>query len=114
MQAPPDIKLQISKTSNLLIKFAAVVGAITVLAGGYTFYINYFWKPNILVQEVDFTNGIARLKFGSKTIDLEGDATFLLGGDWGVRFGSVYNNGVIEYTRIELVRKDMVYEYIQK
>ena len=114
MQAPPNIKLQISKTTNVLIKIAAVVGAITVLAGGYTFYLNYVWKPSIIVQEVDFTNGIARLKFGNKIIDLEGDATFLLGADWGVRFGSVYNNGILEYTRIELVRKDMVYEYLQK
>lgn len=114
MQAPTGIKLQISKTSNILIKVAAVVGAITVLAGGYTFYLNYVWKPTISVLEVDFTNGMARLKFGNKLIDLEGDATFLLGGDWGVRFGSVYNSGIIEYTRIELIRKNMVYEYLQK
>ena len=109
-----DLEVKISKTTNVLLQIAAIVGAITVLAGGYTFYLNYVWKPNIVVQEVDFEQGFARLKFGNKIIDLEGDTTFLLGGDWGIKFGSTSKNGTTIYDRLELVRKNMVYEYLKK
>lgn len=109
-----DLEVKISKTTNVLLQIAAIVGAITVLAGGYTFYLNYVWKPTVIVEEVDFTQGFARLKFGSRTIDLEGDTTFLLGGDWGIKFGSTNKNGSTIYDRLELVRKGMVYEYLNK
>lgn len=109
-----DLEIKLSKTTNLLIQIAAVVGAITVLAGGYTFYLNYVWKPKIEVLDVDFENATAKLKFGNKTLDLEGDALFLLGGDWGIKFGSTKKNGTLSYDRIELVRKGMVYEYLKK
>lgn len=109
-----DLEVKISKTTNVLLQIAAVVGAITVLAGGYTFYLNYVWKPTITVEEVDYNQAFARLKFGSKIIDLEGDSTFLLGGDWGIKFGSTNKNGATVYDRLELVRKNMVYEYLKK
>lgn len=109
-----DLEIKISKTTNILIQIAAVVGAITVLAGGYTFYLNYVWKPKIEVLEVDFQNATAKLKFGKKTLELEGDALFLLGGDWGIKFGSTNKYGSTVYDRIELVRKGMVYEYLKK
>jgi hypothetical protein len=109
-----DLEIKISKTTNLLIQIAAVVGAITVLAGGYTFYLNYVWKPKVEVLEVDFNEATAKLKFGRKTLELEGDALFLLGGDWGVKFGSTSKAGSTIYDRIELIRKGMVYEYLKK
>jgi hypothetical protein len=109
-----DLKVHFSKTTNILIKIAAIVGAITVLAGGYTFYLNYVWKPKIEVTQVDFNAATAKLKFGNKIIDLDGDALFLIGGDWGVKFGSSSINGTQIYDRIELIRKGMVYEYLKK
>jgi hypothetical protein len=109
-----DFKVHFSKTTNVLIQIAAVVGAITVLAGGYTFYLNYVWKPKVQVIEVDFNNATAKLKFGNKTLELEGDALFLLGGDWGIKFGSTSKSGTTIYDRIELIRKGMVYEYLKK
>ena len=109
-----DLEIKISKTTNVLIQIAAVVGAITVLAGGYTFYLNYVWKPKVQVLEVDFNEATAKLKFGRKTLELEGDALFLLGGDWGVKFGSTTKGGSTMYDRIELIRKGMVYEYLKK
>ena len=109
-----DLEIKISKTTNVLLQIAAVVGAITILAGGYTFYLNYVWKPKIEVIEVDFNEATAKLKFGKKTLELEGDALFLLGGDWGIKFGSTNKLGSTVYDRIELVRKGMVYEYLKK
>ena len=109
-----DLKVQFSKTTNILLQVAGIVGAITIIAGGYTFYLNYLWKPNVTVLDVDFVNGIAHLKFGSKTIEVSGDAAFLLGGDWGIKFGSIYKDGIYYYDRSELVRKGMVYEYLNR
>lgn len=109
-----DLEIKISKTTNVLLQIAAVVGAITILAGGYTFYLNYVWKPKIEVIEVDFNEATAKLKFGKKILELEGDALFLLGGDWGIKFGSTNKNGSTLYDRIELIRKGMVYEYLKK
>jgi len=109
----PDLEIKISKTTNALIQAAAIVGAITVLAGGYTFYLNYIWKPKIQIIEVDFANVKAKLKFGSKTLQLEGDSLFLLSGDWGIKFGTTTKNNNTLYDRIELIRKGMVYEYLK-
>jgi hypothetical protein len=109
-----DLEIKLSKTTNVLLQIAAVVGAITVLAGGYTFYLNYVWKPKVEVLEVDFNEATAKFKFGKKTLELEGDALFLLGGDWGVKFGSTKKGSSLVYDRIELIRKGMVYEYLKK
>ena len=109
-----DLEIKISKTTNVLLQIAAVVGAITILANGYTFYLNYVWKPKVEVLEVDFNNASAKLKFGNKVLTLEGDALFLLGGDGGIKFGSTNKSGSTVYDRIELIRKGMVYEYLKK
>jgi hypothetical protein len=109
-----DLEIKISKTTNVFLQIAAIVGAITVLAGGYGFYLNYIWKPKIEVLEVDFNNATAKLKFGNKVLELEGDALFLLSGDWGIKFGSTRKGSSIMYDRIELIRKGMVYEYLKK
>jgi hypothetical protein len=117
-----QIKLKLSKTSDIIIKVAAVVGALSVIAGGYTFYLNYIWKPTVSVLSVDYTTGVAQIQvstpFGSKMITLEAGAdyqqSFLLGGDWGIKFGATTVNGETSYNRIELTKNGMVYEYLQR
>jgi len=99
----------LEKTKYNLICVAAVIGAITVIAGGYAFFKFNIWKPNVEIVSVDYKEGTAIIKFRNKELTIYGDATILLGGDWGVRFGSNQN----KYDRIELVKKGMVYDYIQ-
>ena len=70
------IKVGLSKTTNNIIKVAAVVGAITVIAGGWAFYLNNLWKPKVEVLSVDFTNGVAVMKYDGKEIKLVGDAVY--------------------------------------
>lgn len=108
------IKIKLSKTSDVLIKVAAVVGAITVIAGGYTWYINTLWKPNVFVNSVDFTTGTASLKVGGKDILLQGDSTYYINADWGIRFGMTRLDNNIIYNRLELTKKGMVYEYLER
>jgi hypothetical protein len=102
-------KVEFSKQTQTIIKIASVVGAITVIAGGYAFFINNIWQPNVKIVSVDYDNGFATLKlpFG-KLLQIYGSSEFLIGGDWGVRFGTTLKNGKVSYERIELIKKGMV------
>ena len=108
------MQVELTKASNRFIKIASVVGAITIIAGGYTWYLNNIWKPKISVKFVDFVNGVATLDHSGKEIDLEGDAVYWINADWGVRFGTIYKEGKNNYDRIELLKKGMVVEYLSK
>ena len=109
------IKVGLSKTTNNIIKVAAVVGAITVIAGGWAFYLNNLWKPKVEVLSVDFTNGVAVMKYDGKEIKLVGDAVYWLNADWGLRLGSIRKDTQeTVYDRIELLKKGMVVEYLNR
>ena len=101
--------MMLDKTKNTLLQVATLVGAITVIAGGYAFFKYNIWKPNVQLISVDFDKGIAVVKFRNKEITVYGNATMLLGGDWGVQLGSSNS----KYDRVELVKKGMVYDYIK-
>ena len=115
-----DVKVQLSRGTKVIIQVAAVAGAITAIAGAYTFYLNYLWKPEVEVTKADFEKGQATLRVRSligkkwKTIEIDGETTYQLGGDWGIRFGTIMTEEGSKYNRIELVRKGMVYEYLNK
>lgn len=104
----------VSKTSDVLIKIAAVVGAVTVIAGAYSYYLNNVWRPDVEVISVDFNKAIAKVKVGKKELYIYGDATFLINsvGDWGIRFGSSKSSNF--YDRLELTKKGMVVEYLER
>ena len=101
----------IKKTNNTIIKIAVVVGTITAIAGGYLFFINNIWKPKIEVLSIDYDEGVAKIKSGKKVIDIYGDASFSIVGEWGIQFGST-KDGI--YDRLELTRKGLVVDYINK
>jgi hypothetical protein len=112
-----DVRLRLSKTSDIFLKTAAIIAGVTALAGGYAFFLNYVWKPKVEVVRADYDTGTATIRVGTlflKTIDISGDTIYQLSGDWGVRFGSVFQSGKTVYNRIELVRKGMVVEYLKK
>jgi hypothetical protein len=117
-EAPVDnVRLKLSRTSDVFLKTAAIIAGITALAGGYAFFLNYVWKPKVEVISADYDTGKATIRVGSlfiKIIDISGDTIYQLSGDWGVRFGSVLQGSKLAYNRIELVRKGMVVEYLTK
>ena len=47
-------------------------------------------------------------------IEIDGETIYGIAADWGVRLGSVNVAGQTRYNRIELVRKNMVVEYLNK
>ena len=115
MISSESVKVGFSNTTNNIVRVAAIVGAITVIAGGYSFYLNNLWKPKIEVMSVDFANGIAQVKYRGELIDISGDAIYWLNADWGVRLGNTRKaNQQTFYDRVELIKKGMVVEYLNK
>jgi hypothetical protein len=110
----PDIRLKITKGTKTLVRVAAVVGAITVIAGGYTFYLNNIWKPDVKVLLVDFNKGYAEILFEGKKLILEGDAIVLLDGDWGIKFGTVLEESKVIYKSIILTKKGMLVDILKR
>ena len=113
-----EIQQKISNASNNIIKAAAFVGAAIAIASGYTFLLNYVWKPKVSVSSSDLVNGTAKISYknilGRTTnLDISGDDIFILDGGWGVKLGrGIDNNGKESFTKIFLVKNGMVYETV--
>jgi len=103
-----------SKTSDVIIKVAAIVGAVTILAGAYSYYINNIWIPKVEILDVDFSKAFAKVKIGTREIYIYGDATFMLNtfGDWGIKFGSSKSSNT--YDRLELTNIWQMVKYLAK
>jgi hypothetical protein len=108
------LKVKLTKTNEVIIKVAAIVAAITAIAGGYTFYINNIWKPKVQITEVDFEQGLLQFTFEGKTYEIFGDTNFYLGGDWSIRLGSINLSGGSKYDTIQLSKRGAVVEYLNK
>lgn len=106
-------QVSFDKEKSVVLKVVAVATVITALAGAYYFFVNNVWKPEPKVLKVDFQNGFAtiQLPFGKK-VDIYGDSQFLIGGDWGVKFGTVIKGGKVSYENIQLLKKGLVVEYL--
>lgn len=103
----------LEKENKIVLKVVAVATVITALAGAYFFLLNNVWKPNIKVIQVDFDNGFATLElpFGKK-IEIYGDSQFLIGGSWGVKFGTINKGGKASYENLQLLKNGLVVEYL--
>jgi hypothetical protein len=101
------------KEREIVLKVVAVATVITALAGAYYFFVNNVWKPKVKVLSVDFDNGFATIEmpFGKK-VEIYGDSQFLIGGDWGVKFGTVNKGGKVSYENIQLLKRNLVEEYL--
>ena len=64
------IMANVSKTNRILISVAAIIGAITVIGGGYSYYVNNFYIPTIKVISIDFAKGVAKVQHRKKVIDI--------------------------------------------
>lgn len=108
------VKLKVSEGNKRLLEIGGIAIAITGIAGGWSWYLNHFWKPVVVVQQVDFKNGSAKIKIGTKEFDIYGNANFSVSnfGDWGVRFGTSEIGGNILYDRLELTKNNLVVEYL--
>lgn len=99
----------ISKTSATFVNIAGTATAVLAIIAVFTFYKNNLWRPTIQVLDVDYDNGEARLMINGKHFYLKGDSSYLIGYDWGIKFGyTVKADGRRVYDRIEVLKKGMV------
>lgn len=105
-----DINGALSKTTSKVFKVAAVIGAITVIAGGYNFYMHNIWIPKVEVLDIDKVDGVVVVKAGSKVIELYGTDVFLIKLNWGIRL--VDANLSAENITIELLKNGMIFKKI--
>lgn len=107
-------EISFGEDNKLVLKMVAVATVITALAGGYYFFVNSVWKPHVEVISADFENGFAKLHlpFG-RTIDIYGDSPFFINGDWGVKFGTINQQGKVKYQNIQLTKRGLVVEYLK-
>ena len=110
---------KLSNATNTIIKIAAVVAAISAIAGGYSFYLNNIWIPTVKVNDVDYEKGIANITYKNvigqtNNVTIYGNATFILDGQWGIRFGTTTTDKGTDYDRLEITKVGMVYNYLNK
>jgi hypothetical protein len=108
-------KFDISKGEEVLLKVAAISAAIIGITSAYSFYKNNLWHPKIEVKEVNFNQGVATLLINGKPFVLRGDSSYLIGFDWGIKFGSItLPNGDKKYDRIEILKRNLVEQVIRQ
>ncbi len=109
------LKSTFSTTSAVFLKIAAISTAALALVGVYTFYRNNIWHPKVIINSIDYRNGIADLTIDGKKFILRGDSTFLINFDWGIRFGFTFlPDGKRVYDRIEITKRGMVHEVVRE
>jgi hypothetical protein len=110
-----DFKFDISQGEEVLLKVAAISAAVVGIATAFSFYKNNVWHPKIIVQSVDFNKGVAELLINNKPFILRGDSSYLIGYDWGIKFGSIKKpDGTTKYDRIEVLKRNLVEQVIRK
>ena len=115
MEGTSVVKSTFGKTSNFFLKLAAISTAVLAVVNAYSFYRNNIWHPKIIVNNVDYENGIANLTINGKRFILRGDSLFLIDFDWGIKFGFTYlPSGVRVYDRIEITKRGMVHEVLRQ
>ena len=110
---------KLSNATNTIIKIAAVVAAISAIAGGYSFYLNNIWIPSVKVNDVDYEKGIANITYKNilgktNNVTIYGNAIFILEGQWGIGFGTTTTKDGTDYDRLILVKNGMTYNYLNK
>ena len=109
------LKSTFSTTSAVFLKIAAISTAALAFVGLYTFYRNNLWHPKVVINSVDYANGVANLTINGKEVILRGDSTFLIDYDWGIKFGYTYlPDGKRIYDRIEVTKRGMVHEVVRQ
>ena len=109
------IKTTFSKTSAVFLRIAAISTAALAFIGLYTFYRNNLWHPKVVINSIDYKNGVANLTINGKEFILRGDSTFLIDYDWGIKFGYTFMpDGKRIYDRIEVTKRGMTHEVVRQ
>ena len=115
MEGTNIVKSTFGKTSSFFLKLAAISTAALAVVNVYSFYRNNLWRPKIVINKVDYVNGVANLTINGKKFVLRGDSTFLIDYDWGIKFGYTFlPDGKRIYDRIEVTKRGMTHEVVRQ
>jgi len=104
---------KVTDKKGILAKIATISVTMIAIVNLVTFYKNNIQKPKVEVIDTDYTKGIANLKINGRDFILRGDSSYLIEGDWGIRFGTTFDKKAsTNYNRIELLKRGMVYKII--
>lgn len=103
----------LSDAQKKVLGIASFSVAILALFNAYAFYKNNIWQPSIEVVDVDYKKGIANLIINGKPFVLKGDSNYLIGFDWGIKFGYTYIGTKRNYDRIEILKRNMVHKVLR-
>lgn len=104
----------LSKANSIFLKIAAISTGIVAVVGLYGFYRNNIWFPTIVVNDVDYKNGVANLTINGRPFVLRGDSSYLIEYDWGIKFGTSYDSkGNRFFDRIEILKRGMVHKILR-
>ena len=106
-------KFNISEGEEFLLKAASIGAAVLGIVAVYNFYKNNLWEPKIEVLDVDYNKGVAKLKINGREFILRGDSSYLIGFDWGIKFGYTPVGNARIADRIEVLKRGMVHKVIR-
>ncbi len=107
-------KFNISKGEEFLLKAASIGAAILGVVAVFNFYKNNLWQPKIEIKDVDYNEGVANLVINGKPFTLRGDSSYLIGYDWGIKFGFTPKGTTRKADRIEILKRGMVHKVLKK
>jgi hypothetical protein len=115
MEGTNVVKSTFGKTSSFFLKLAAISTAALAVVNVYSFYRNNIWHPKVVINSIDYANGVANLTINGKRFVLRGDSLFLIDFDWGIKFGFTFlPDGKRMYDRIEVTKRGMVHEVLRQ
>jgi|APGre2960657373_1045057.scaffolds.fasta_scaffold00554_16 hypothetical protein len=115
MEGTNIVKSTFGKTSSFFLKLAAISTAALAVVNVYSFYRNNIWHPKVVINSIDYANGVANLTINGKRFVLRGDSLFLIDFDWGIKFGFTFlPDGKRMYDRIEITKRGMVHEVLRQ
>lgn len=108
--------LDLSKAESVFLKIAGISTAALGVFAAYSFYKNNVWQPDVEIVTVDYNKGVAKLIINGRPFILIGESTYLIGFDWGIRFGSSLKpqSGKRFFDRIEILKRNMVHKVIHE
>lgn len=105
--------LNIQPAEKKFLKFASISVAVLAVVNVWTFYKNEFWSPKIIIKSVDYKKGVAELEINGRPFRLRGDSSYLIGYDWGIKFGTTKVGNKQVYDRIEVLKRNMVHKVLR-
>jgi hypothetical protein len=104
---------KVTDKKGILAKIATISVTMIAIVNLVTFYKNNIQKPKVEIIDTDYKKGVANLKINGREFTLRGDSSYLIEGDWGIRFGTTFDKTAnTNYNRIELLKRGMVYKII--